>query len=387
MAYEGLGALLNIIGTVSTLKRQKQSDENQKFGTLMDVFNTLGTSESYQNAQKMGAGIGIPMPNLPAPQPQQPMQQPMQGPMQGTGQDPFNLFLNLMQTAGPQPMAPSPVNVPQQQQQSMDPEVAEYVGQPRKYQDFADEVASEMGVDPNNLVGGEPLKKFRAETYKRYNTYLKERETTIRQLTLENRREKRQLKLEEEKEKGRLELEKEKERIGDERLKERERASDERQSAMEKAADARQNKAIAAQEKRLGRMLSAQEERAILREKGLDRRQSTREKGVESRFNRRSSDRKSEFQTRRADKAAGIGTAAKPEKKKLVTIYGPGGATKMVPISTEKEFAPPAGWSFEKPSKEEKQLQMLLGGGTTQGGLKKKIPVYDINGKIIRYEN
>ena len=200
----------------------------------------------------------------------------------------------------------------------------------------------------------------------RYRQYLKDRESQIRGMMMENVKAKKQNALEDKRYKERVAMEDKKEEARRKAQVENERIGDERQAA-----------ALSATQKNLEKSLSASEKRARIHEAGSDRRLNKREEAIEGRLDK---------------KLSGEG------KKKLITIYSTDGRTKMVPVATDQEYEPPEGWSTEKPSKEEKMMQNLLKSAPPAppakpsvwdrltGKSNKKIPVYSIGGKLLRYE-
>jgi len=362
--------LLNLAGLYMGMQQQEKRNNMANLEAMLGLGNQMGiTPEMYTGIQDAAKKAGLKFPDASTFQQQGGFQS------QATPQPvPQQDFMQQLASMGSQSNSPLGATLPNgqmtPQEGAIPQEMLELVGPVKHYRDFSDEVASEMGINPDNLIGGEPLKKYRQESSMRYRAYLKNREDTIRQLAVENKREAKALTLEGKREKAREALEDKKEKA---RLKlegEKERAADERQTQRDIAAEKRQNKSIAAMEERLGRSLTAAEKRARISDAGADRRQAKREGGITGRFEKRREDKK----------VGGV-----EDKKKLITIYGPGGATKMVPISQTQEYNPPQGWSVVKPSKEQEQMQQfqqLIGGGNSG----KKVPVYDINGKLLRYE-
>ena len=193
------------------------------------------------------------------------------------------------------------------------------------------EVAAEMGMtlgpngQPTNVIGGEPLKQYNKEVFQRHGQRLKEHEALIKSTKLQTMKERQQLAAEDKREKARLELEAKKETAAEEKQKRWFAESEKKQAAGFKE-----------------------------REKLADK----RDKAAEGRLDKRMS----------------------KEKSKLQILYGPNGATKMVPVSSDKEYVPPEGWSLTKPKAEDKAAdaayEALMGkkgkglkpSGTTKSG-------------------
>jgi len=321
---------MGIIGMVLQGQQRERQAGMEELNVLSNLFNQTGSPEAYTSMQNAAKKLGIEMPALGQPQQAKPSPSPTINTMGPVDPKTFNPIASILSSIGGGQEEAPPSFLPPTSQSATPPSMTQeesLLGPSKKYEDFSGEVATEMGIDPKKLIGGEPLKKYRQESFMRYRQYLKDRESQLKSMMLEDRKEKHALTMEEKREKARLELETE-----------RERAADERQTIRETKADERQAKRDAAAEKRLYKSQA----------------------GLEGRLDKRLS----------------------KEKSKLTVIYGPGGKTKMVPVSSESEYEPPPGWSLSKPSKEETQLQMLMGGGQQSG----KIPVYDINGNLLRYE-
>jgi len=372
MAENPLGelnsTLMNLAGMMLAVKQFKRQKEMGNLEAMLGLGNQMGiTPEMYTGIQETAKKAGINFPDVSAFKSQgSPVSKP-QTPEQGGI---MQMLAGLSQSPGSplQPnAAPTAVNLPQ----GLSPEEQQILGPPKKYQDFADEVSMEMGVNPDNLIGGEPLKKYRQESSMRYRQYLKDRESQVKGLMMETAREKRQLKVEDKRWEERWKMEDKKEESRREFQLESERIGDERQAAALAASDRRLEKSLSASEKRMYKTLDAAEKRAYIREHGAKERKLIGENRSDSRQSRRESGIQGRFEKRRSDKAAGLPSET---KQKLITIYGPSGNTKMVPIPLDKEYTPPNGWSLEK------AMQRLA--PKTQG----KIPVYDINGKLLRYE-
>ena len=358
-----IGSMLQMQQAGQSVKTAEQNRKRSNLSDLLEIGNTFGINpDMYRSIQQAAKSVGL---NIPDIQANSPVQQPQQG-----GGDILQMLTNMVQGGN----SNSPLGLPAiaptaaapRASTGLSPEEQQIIGPARIWDDFAGEVATEMGINPDNLVGGEPLKKYRQESSMRYRQYLKDRESQVKGLMMETLREKRQLTVEDKKEKAREALEEKKEKARAKTQLEAERIGDERQTAALAASDKKHRESLAAMERRLGRSLTAAEKRARLHEDRADRRAANSQSGIQGRFERR-----------RSDKLEG---KEKTEKKKLVTIYGPGGRTKMVPVSAEGDYEPPQGWTLEKPSREEKQLQMLLGGQQQGGGG----GGFDINGKVVK---
>lgn len=398
--------LLGLASLILGQKQQNKQNARSDLETMMGLGNQMGiTPEMYAGIQESAKKAGLQFPDMSTFQQKQ---APVSNGMQQQPQDIMSILAGL----GQAPNSPMQQQQQQQQQavpskqpisdtQGLAPEEQALVGPAKSYKDFSDEVSFEMGINPDNLVGGEPLKKFRQESFMRYRQYLKDRDSQIKGLMMENRRESRQMKvedkrwkermtMEDKKEEARFKLEAEKERIGDERQAQRDTAAERRQGKALSAADRRLEKSLSASDKRLMKTLNAAEQRAFVRERGSMERLNKREAGAKQRIqikegytDKRSSKREagveSRFERRREDKKERLDVGG--TKQKLITIYADDGRTKMVPIPLDKEYTPPAGWSISKPGKEDKVLRQLQT-PKSQG----KVPVYNINGQLLRYE-
>ena len=379
MAENPLGelnsTLMNLAGMMLAVKQFKRQKEMGNLEAMLGLGKQMGiTPEMYTGIQETAKKAGINFPDVSAFKSQGSPVSKSQAPEQDGI---MQMLAGLSQSPGSplQPNAPNTaVNLPQ----GLSPEEQQILGPPKKYQDFADEVSMEMGINPDNLIGGEPLKKYRQESSIRYRQYLKDRESQVKGLMMETAREKRQLKVEDKRWEERWKMEDKKEESRREFQLESERIGDERQAAALAASERKLEKSLSASEKRMYKTLDAAEKRAYIRERGDDRRLEKREGYIEERFERR---------------------LKEEGKKKLITIYNVDGRTKMVPIPVDQEYEPPAGWTIGEPSKEEKALRILRDAPPPpakkpskfkrfmkEGLSFKKTPVYDINGKLLRYE-